>query len=373
MILFSQIPEKLQYPAKIKAQLMSYHSDIISYVSKNFKKTTRNCQKILGLMNTITYHMIEEDVLPSGWKSQYPFENIQILDDNVLESKLKDLYLYIKDIKWDIPETYADESESSKDTIEIQTYNKPYSDLHSSSEPTNKEDLYIRPPLVPQFDYSKVWLHKKCYNDDLTIYTSLPEIPTKQNEISITTDVDKMLDSDLMKLYPNRFIPTRSGCMYSKLDGVKFLPNLGLILPIQGYSEEDLIDNVVKYPHLFRLLKYTDDKITSFYSTIEIDGHLYDTLDVWDDLPESTVIPRDSDFIKEYVVRRYLLERDISHIDHKYKMYGTLDPFLTLFTTPEEYSVLGYSDAIELARQCVRSRISYKYSRNPIIRRIENE
>ena len=125
--------------------------------------------------------------------------------------------------------------------------------------------------------------------------------------------------------------------------------------------------------HIFRLLKETNDGVATFYSTIEIDGQLQNVLDIWDTLPESKVIPKTADFLKEYVVRRYLLERDVKKINHKYPLYGSLDPFLTLFTTPEEYSKLGYKDCEDLARKCVQARIRYKQSRNPILRRISDE
>jgi hypothetical protein len=93
---------------------------------------------------------------------------------------------------------------------------------------------------------------------------------------------------------------------------------------------------------------------------------------MWRRLPESLVIPYNKEFIKEYVVRRYLLERDISGVEHRYKLYGTLEPFLTLFTTAQEYSKMGYSDSIMLAHSCVTARVSYKQTRNPVLRRLSN-
>ena len=76
--------------------------------------------------------------------------------------------------------------------------------------------------------------------------------------------------------------------------------------------------------------------------------------------------------MKEYVVRRYLLERDISNVQHRYPLWGSLDPFLTLFMPPDEYIKYGYTDIIDLARKCVESRVSYRKSRNPIVRRLSN-
>jgi hypothetical protein len=119
-------------------------------------------------------------------------------------------------------------------------------------------------------------------------------------------------------------------------------------------------------------MREIDGKQCSFYSHIEIDGKLVNILDIWDELPESQIIPKQADFIKEYVVRRYLLERDIDGIKHKYPMFGDLDPFLTLPLTIADYKDFGYTDAVKLARQCVASRVNYKVSRNPIVRRLEH-
>ena len=83
-------------------------------------------------------------------------------------------------------------------------------------------------------------------------------------------------------------------------------------------------------------------------------------------------IPYNREFVKEYVVRRYLLERDIYHIHHVYPMFGRLDPFLTLFMPYEEYKKNGYNNSVDIAKQCVKSRVSYKTSRNPVLRRLEN-
>lgn len=113
-------------------------------------------------------------------------------------------------------------------------------------------------------------------------------------------------------------------------------------------------------------------EIESFYSTIEINGEIHNILDIWDSLPDAKRMPKSSEYIKEYVARRYLLERDIKHIDHKYKMYGSLDPFLTLFTTSDMYKDFGYTDSLEIAKCCVRSRVNYKQTRNPIIRMVQN-
>ena len=102
---------------------------------------------------------------------------------------------------------------------------------------------------------------------------------------------------------------------------------------------------------------------------IELEGELYNTAEVWDTLPESKVIPRNSDFIKDYVIRRYLLEEEAG-IEHKYKIHGTLEPFITLFMPPEMYAKRGYTDSLQIVKQCVRSRILYKRTTNPMLKRL---
>ena len=112
--------------------------------------------------------------------------------------------------------------------------------------------------------------------------------------------------------------------------------------------------------------------LESFYSTLEVDGELYKISDVWSTLPESGIIPYTKEFVKEYVVRRYLLERDIKGIEHKYPLYGSLDMFLTLFTSPDDYASMGYTNIIQMARDCVTARVNYKRSRNPVLRRLQD-
>ena len=131
-----------------------------------------------------------------------------------------------------------------------------------------------------------------------------------------------------------------------------------------------MIDNIIQYPHLYKLRKIDQTGSTSnFYRSLEIDGELYPVEEIWDNLPESVDMPRDPEFVKEYVVRRYLLEESIGK-EHKFKLSGSLDPFLTVFMPPKDYVKRGYKDTLSIVKQCVISRIRYKQSRNPILRRL---
>ena len=136
-----------------------------------------------------------------------------------------------------------------------------------------------------------------------------------------------------------------------------------------------MIDNIIKYPHFEGLVRQGRLKGTTryvdFWKYIEINGELYKTKDIWEELDDTKRLPKVKAVMEDYVVRRYLLERDLKGIDHKYKLFGELDPYLTLFMPSENYIQLGYTDVIDIAKQCVKSRVSYKLSRNPVIRRLD--
>ena len=381
MINFTHIPDKLKYPPNIRGKLSTYHSQVVTYVSSHFKRTYKYRQTVVDVMNTISYMMLSGDAIPPSWSPDSPLDNLAIIEDDICKAVLGEMYLSDKYITWDVEESDVDDRPATFNTLK--SADVPTSPVYRAPavkqvtaatvvNPTPKEDLYIRPPVVPQFDTAKPWRSAFIGGERYTIYSSLPEIPKKQNEISVTTDVNKMTSVDLMKLYPNRHIRTRSPAMYEPIPGIEYDEVLGLILPIAGYTSDQVRENIIKYPHIFKLTRVVDDEIVSLYATIEIDGVLHKVSDVWDTLPEAAVIPRSSEFVKEYVVRRYLLERDVSGIVHKYPMYGSLDPFLTLFTTSDEYIKLGYSNTEDIAKQCVKARVSYKQTRNPVLRRLEN-
>ena len=243
-----------------------------------------------------------------------------------------------------------------------------------SVKPTDPLDIYLQAPEVPQFDYSKPFMQGVDGADKLVIYTTLPEIPTRQRDISATTDVTKMTDADLMKLFPNHLIQTRAQAMYEDI-GLPRDEQFGNIIPIEGYTNEQILKCIIEYPHLYKLARHqrglqSNTDYPSFYGWIEMNGDLIPTMDVWDSLEISKQIPRQAEYVKEYLVRKYLLDRDIGHAYFKYPLYGELQPFLTLVMPAEEYVKRGY-DPIEIARQCVISRVAFKQSRNPVIRRLK--
>lgn len=365
MIKISQLTDKLQYPVKYKSQLIQYHSMIVDYIINHFDGTYKFRNHIVQVINSITYAVISNDYVDGN--SIDGLLSVNLIDNSICEDKLHTLFLKDREIMWDIaivepaPAVADDMSSLPKISTQPAIVNLPK---------TDKSDLYIKPPTFPQLNCNKVWMAGVADGINYTIYTSLPEVPTKQNQISVTTDLANFQDSDLLALYPTELIHTRNACMYDSVEGLTLHPSLGLLLPICGVSESVLIDNIVQYPHLFQIMREIDNKLVNFYQHIEIDGELYNVLDVWDDLSDTKNVPKNKEFIKEYVIRRYLIERDILHKDHKFKMFGTLDPFITLFMPADDYMSYGYDDPIELAKQCVNARVNYKQSRNPIVRRL---
>lgn len=387
-IKFTSISEKYQVDRALKSKISELHSSLITYVVNHFKDTKRYKQQVVDVLNIMTYAVYSGDLLSEGWRITNPLENIPQIEDGLVEETLGDIFLTIESIEWDVKPTdglisiHEENSTSSVSqkniptkatTIPKATKTKKSSNTSSyTSNPTPKQDLYIQSPVVPRFDYSKRWIQGHEGADDLVIYTTLPEIPTRQNEISCTTDVTRMTHLELMNLYPNVVIHTRAPILYEHIEGLDYEEDLGVLLPIEGYTREQLVDNIIQYPHFYKLVREVDSQIYSFYTHIEINGELQGILDVWDDLPDTRRIPRQKEFVKEYVVRKYLLDLTLKHTEYKYPLSGSLDPFLTLFMPANDYIARGYKDVENLAKQCVVSRVKYKLSRNPVIRRLDS-
>lgn len=389
-IKFTSISESYRINSVYRSTLNPLYASFIMYVKNTFDGTTNYKRKVVKIINILTYAAYTSTTLPYNWNQAMPFINIPDISDDELEESLGDIYLTIDAIEWDIDivgSAFGTEPVVKPETLTpyvepevIQPQAKVTPVLSSSSPfstPTPLTDVSIKAPEIPQFDISKIWCQKKCGADLLTIYTTLPEIPKVQRDISITTDVNRMRDADFMNLFPNTILHTRASIMYVPQDGLPYDKDLGVILPIEGYTVEQCIDNIIKYPHFYKLARYDkswpdNNGFRGFYSYIEIDGKLVDTLEVWNSLDISKKIPTTTEYIKEYVVRKYLLDRDIGHKEFKYPMFGTLNPYLTLFMPAEEYQKRGYIP-LDIAKACVDSRISFKQSRSPVLRRINED
>lgn len=406
-IKFTDIPEKYAIPRTFRAKLSEVHSAVVTYVYEHYKDTKKYRQQIVDVLNRLTYCVIQNELPSFDWIATDPLNTMPEIDEDIVKDGISDFYLTPEAVEWDVspvvsstvdadlvtsePAVSKETKKSTDKAISNTSVSKSTTSstvvanklLHEAKEqrraeskslvtPTPKEDLYIQPPKYPRFDYNKVWMSTTIGNESYVIYTTLPEVPTRQNEISVTTNVDLLTESELMNLYPNHIIHTRSPQLYEKYEGIDYDEDLGCIIPIEGFTPDEVKDNIIKYPHLYRLRKIVEDgTLQPFFKTIEIEGELKPTEDVWDTLPESKVIPRDSEFIKEYVIRRYLLERD-KGINHTYNTFGTIDPYLTLFMPYTKYIEKGYKDTLDIVKQCVISRVHYKQSRNPILRKLEH-
>lgn len=375
---FSQIPEYLNYPLNIKGKLSTIHSNIITFVVAKGSGTSKYLKDVIRFMNTATYKLINEEEFEYVPNNEPDFD--LALDDMEIRPLLLEKGLYIDStaINWSLDSiekqtaTAVAEPTVERKDIVTSTIIQPTVTYPSHNVDTPKEDLYLQPPVVPRFNVSSAVAYEVIGDTPYTVYESYPVIPTRQNEISVTTDVNKMTNTDLMKLFPSRTIHTRGDNMYLDCQGIENHPILGLIIPIKGFTRKQIINNIIKYPHIYKLTRYVDNELVSFYTSIEIERELHKISECWSSLPDTKNLPYTRDFVKEYVVRRYLLERDIKGIEHSYPIFGELDPFLTLFTTPEIYAELGYKDPILLAKSCVESRVAFKKSRNPVLRRIDN-
>lgn len=372
-IKFTSISENYKVQRSVKGKLGELHAAVITYVIKHFDGTLAYKQQIVKVLNILTYALYASEPLPMDWTSNNPFHNVPDIDDDQIQDTLGDVYLTVDAIDWDIKvvDTSTAFSSTSFRPVTVTTPVAVSEVKDVTIKETPSTDLYIQAPDIPQFDVTRPWIQKQCGSDLLTIYTTLPEIPQRQRDVSITTDVNKMTDTDLIKLYPNHIIHTRAPIMYTPQTNMDFDKDFGVILPIDDYSREQIVDNIIKYPHLYKLARAQNGELVSFYAYMEIDGELVDTLSVWDSLEISKWIPKNAEFIKEYLVRKYLMDMEYKHTEFKYPIFGTLDPYLTLFMPASEYAKRGY-DVVDLAKKCVCSRVSYKQSRSPILRRIQN-
>lgn len=379
-IKFTNISENYKVQRNVKGILNDLHSSVITYAITHYDGTMACKQKITRVLNILTYAVYASEPLPFGWRKDAPFDNIPDIDDDAIQEVLGDVYLTADAIDWNIKPVAIPDAEVVQPIVS----NTKMRPLVAPSQPvsqnikdiTKKEtpstDLYIQAPEIPQFDISKPWIQKQCGSDLMTIYTTLPEIPKRQRDISITTDINKMSDMDLLNLFPNHFVRTRAPIMYEPQTNMDFDKDFGVILPIDDYTKDQVIENIIKYPHLYKLVREQDNELVSFYAYMEIDGQLVDTLSVWDSLKISKWIPKSAEFIKEYIVRKYLMDIEYKGAEFKYPIFGTLDPFLTLFMPVDEYTKRGF-DALKVAKSCVLSRVSYKQSRSPVLRRIRED
>lgn len=384
---FTQIPATLNYPKKHKAALSQLHSDIITNFPKLYQVNYTNKRKIIDVLNYVSYFALSGDAFPDGWESCRPldvqvdqyFENIE------LEDYLKDLFIIYKDVVWDIDGSSPEVLDTQKSTAQTAAplTAKPIEKLAAKPDihitvshgsdvsiidkvdvKTPIDDVLLEPRKVPRFDYSKPWMKQTVNGTTYTIPTSLPLKPERSQDITVTTDVNLMSDYDTDRLFPNWFMHTRGVSLYRPLDGVELDPDFGLIFRFDGFTREQVLDNIIKYPYLYNVTRLVNGEIKDFYLDIEIDGELQSTESIWNSMNDTKILPKTKRFMTEYVVRRYLLERDVNGVEHKYPIRGSYDPFLVLFMPKEMYIQHGYTN---VGRLHVQSRVSYLQMLNPIL------
>ena len=408
---FCDIVETFPVRRPVKALFDTAFLALYSNVEQTFRNTRQYKQSTVSKVNYLLYVLYTDKRVPYGWE-----EIVQDTDFSCpvtgrdLLGTLRNDMLSLSDVTWEglVDHTQTDVSSGCTTSNNVDTDNyetssmvgsfkvvhtgepksvdtvsteqavtevKSSADVHHSDssllqhkEPTPKEDLFIVTPKYP-----RVGDVDSRYGN---VHVSLPRVPLRQCEVSCTTDPDKLTNSELLNLYPNRLVQTRSPLMYEPKENITLDPDFGLLVPVDGFTDAQVRDCIIRYPHIFKLKRIGPDGVPqSFYSHIEIDGELVDTLEAWSFLPEAKLFDFDSmetrqeqiEFMKEYAIRRYLLERDVKGIKHKYEVVGDLPEFVTLFMPASMYRREGYGDAVELARQCVRARVQYLVSRNPRI------
>lgn len=410
-IKFAEFPDILNYPRLQRATIEKAHRQIIDVYTRETPSTGRSFSDVETYtlaVNYVTAMIINEIYIPASFCS---LSNITDLIQKANCSEDYNIYELVADLPKDLildPRSidYEDTAEdltrgclfcathnihepeviSTKDSDAPETTSQTtiqefsqLSNIYAAVDSNLKADVLtpqhavsLKHPVIPQIDYSKApWISGVVNGEEYAIYESLPRIPTIQNEISVTTDSSIMRDKDFLNLFPNHVMHTRRPAMYEKVDGLYYDPDIGTILPIEGYTLEQCIDNVIQYPHLFQLKRFVKNEWVMFSSYIEINGELLPSVSAWNDISDAKKIPAHPEYIYEYVLRRYLLERDIGKVYHKYDIWGKLDPFLTLFAPADWYAKHGYTDSLDIAKKCVDSRVSFLRSRNPIIRKIQ--
>lgn len=410
-IKFSEFPDILNYPRLQRAKMETAHRQIIDVYTKETSskgESFSDVETYALAVNYVTAMIMNEIYIPASFSS---LSNITDLIQEANNSDDYNIYELVADLPKDIvldpriidydepaedltrgclfcathtmdePEDLSTQDSDAPETTsettiqEFSQLSNTYAAVDSNLKAevlTPQHAVSLKHPAIPQIDYNKSpWISGVVNGEEYAIYESLPRIPTVQNEISVTTDSSIMRDRDFLNLFPNHVMHTRRPAMYEKVEGLYYDPDIGTVLPIEGYTLEQCIDNVIQYPHLFQLKRFVKKEWVMFSSYIEINGELMPSVAAWNTIPDSKKIPAHPEYIYEYVLRRYLLERDIGKVYHKYDIWGTLDSFLTLFAPADWYAKHGYKDSLDIAKKCVDSRVSFLRSRNPIIRKIQ--
>lgn len=374
------------------SKISELDSKLVEYVQSAGVNSYRDKLDAVRKLNSIAYQVIIGDYVDIDPSDPKDYDSIVAIDDSECQSILGNLFIKIGDIDWDVdraaPSNSQDVSASSiegvhgfrqlfPETSNNQTYTEyDVVDTVSSGNRESKDrDISFAFKKVPKLDPDKVWaVGHDVYGRQVPIYVTLPEIPRVQNDITVTTDINKMSKQDLLNLFPTKRLRPRHEELYEQVPGFDWDPILGYIPRILDFTKDQIIENLIKYPKFSLLFRTVGEQRVSFTNFIELDeGNIVPWNVAAEISPDMVALPKSKIFYRDYIVRRYLLERDILHVEHRYPMFGTFDPFMTLFTTMDEYSKLGYSDFESMARQCVVGRVKFFQTRNPLVRGLLDE
>lgn len=385
---FSEIGEVVQYPPQYKAKIQTVVSDIISYVSTHIPERLQGKRDIISCINRIAYLIISGDGIPVGWSVDMLCDGLPTVSDTTIMDTLGNCFIYLTDVVWDIQENSAvmaapkivtlsslnSGTIPSIHTDKAVTPTVGNSTVEKSTVDSTIEDIALY-PKAPQFDIKNINMSKVVDDLQYVLYNSVPTIPTRQCEISMTTNVDAMTDKELLALFPNRILYPRSAELYAEIDGVERDDILGNLITVGGWSKKQMIDNIIRYPYIHNLKRLgrtpNGYRQVDFWKYMEVDGEMHKTLDVWDTHKKFSGLPKNKAVIEDVVVRNYLLKQSSKSKDkYQFGIYGELLPHLMLFLPIDVYADFGYKDPVDLARQCVISRVAYIRSRNPVLQKL---
>lgn len=396
---FTEIPDIILNRTIVPNNYRSYLSKIseldaklVEHIQNTGVSSYRDKLDATRKLNSIAYQVIVGDYVDIDPSDPKDYDSIVAIDDSECQSILGNLFIKIGDIDWDVDRVEPLESRNVlaspiegahgfRQLFPDNSANQNYTeydvvDTASSGDRESKDkDISFAFKKVPKLDPDKVWaVGHDVYGRQVPIYVTLPEIPRVQNDITVTTDINKMSKQDLLNLFPTKRLRPRHEELYEKVLGFDWDPILGYIPRILDFTKDQIIENLIKYPKFSLLFRTVGEQRVSFTNFIELDeGNIVPWNVAAEISPDMVALPKSKIFYRDYIVRRYLLERDILHMEHKYPMFGTFDPFMTLFTTMDEYAKLGYDDFESMARQCVVGRVKFFQTRNPLVRGLLDE
>lgn len=260
------------------------------------------------------------------------------------------------------------------------------------------EDRLVKSTRGARVDIDHMWIQFST-NDAHSISTSAdiyyipysyPIIPECQCDITVTTPLKLLKDNDYLKLIPNLIYRSRHPLMFNNkyMFNIDIDPDIGWIPKIEGCTQEEVIDNILKYPTIDFLQRDVDENnYVPFSSYFEFNNELSEaTLDRMQEL-----IPLESNsdeyelfvqmgripFYQEYICRKYLIERDRGE-SHISDCVGDVQPFMEVNMPYDMYificdkynlnTMRDIPNELSLIKIGMKHRQEYLRSINPVIK-----